>query len=48
LPQGALMVSDEELLRGMLRCKELGALPQVGRPAAEKGAALVGGRGSGT
>lgn len=27
--QGALMVTDEELLLGMLRCKELGVLPMV-------------------
>jgi hypothetical protein len=28
--KGALMVTDEQLLAGMARCKELGALPQVG------------------
>lgn len=27
--QGALMVTDEELLAGFQRCRELGALPQV-------------------
>jgi hypothetical protein len=27
--KGALMVTDEELVRGFGRCKELGALPQV-------------------
>lgn len=27
--QGTLMVTDEELLQGMLRCKELGVLPMV-------------------
>ena len=28
--KGALMVNDEQLLAGMRRCKELGALAQVG------------------
>lgn len=32
------MVNDEELLQGMLRCRELGALPQV---HAENGEAVV-------
>lgn len=27
--KGALMVSDEELIQGFKKCKELGALPQV-------------------
>ena len=27
--KGALMVSDETYLKGLLRCKELGALPMV-------------------
>ena len=27
--QGALMVTDDEMIRGFQRCKELGALPQV-------------------
>jgi hypothetical protein len=27
--KGALMVTDEELVKGFTRCKELGALPQV-------------------
>jgi hypothetical protein len=27
--QGALMVNDEELLQGFLRCRQLGALPMV-------------------
>ena len=30
LPAGALMVNDEQLLQGFRRCKELGAVPQVG------------------
>lgn len=36
--QDALMVTDEELLQGMLRCRQLGALPQV---HAENGEAVV-------
>lgn len=36
--QGALMVNDEELLHGMLRCRQLGALPQV---HAENGEAVA-------
>lgn len=27
---GSLMVNDEQLLQGFRRCKELGAVPQVG------------------
>ena len=27
--KGALMVTDEELLKGFARCRDLGALPQV-------------------
>jgi dihydropyrimidinase len=27
--KGALMVSDEQLIQGFMRCKELGALPQI-------------------
>lgn len=27
--KGALMVTDEQLIKGFARCKELGALPQV-------------------
>jgi hypothetical protein len=27
--QGALMVNDEELLQGFMRCRQLGALPMV-------------------
>lgn len=27
--QGALMVNDEELLQGLRRCRDLGAIPQV-------------------
>jgi hypothetical protein len=33
-PQGALMVNDEELLQGFVRCRQLGALPQVRTAAA--------------
>jgi hypothetical protein len=36
--QGALQVSDEELLQGFRRCRELGALPMV---HAENGDAVV-------
>lgn len=39
--KGALMVSDEELLHALHRCKELGALPQV---HAENGDAVVWGQ----
>eukprot|EP00882_Tetradesmus_deserticola_P008215 GHRQ01008660.1.p1 GENE.GHRQ01008660.1~~GHRQ01008660.1.p1 ORF type:complete len:448 (+),score=139.90 GHRQ01008660.1:97-1344(+) len=36
--KGALMVSDEELLQGFMRCRQLGALPQV---HAENGEAVA-------
>lgn len=36
--QGALMVNDDELLQGMMRCRQLGALPQV---HAENGEAVA-------
>eukprot|EP00878_Enallax_costatus_P020282 GHUV01021433.1.p1 GENE.GHUV01021433.1~~GHUV01021433.1.p1 ORF type:complete len:434 (+),score=101.61 GHUV01021433.1:390-1691(+) len=36
--KGALMVTDDELLQGMLRCRQLGALPQV---HAENGEAVA-------
>lgn len=39
--KGALMVTDEELIQGFKKCKELGALPQV---HAENGDAVVEGQ----
>jgi len=39
--KGALMVTDEELLQGFKKCKELGAVPQV---HAENGDAVVEGQ----
>ena len=39
--KGALMVTDEELIQGFKKCKELGALPQV---HAENGDGVVEGQ----
>lgn len=36
-PSGALMVTDEQLLQGLRRCKELGAVAQVGALAQQPG-----------
>jgi hypothetical protein len=44
--KGALMVNDEQLIAGMARCKELGALPQVCAGGAG-GGRWLGGRGRG-